>query len=568
MLALSSDWYWESDASGCITLMHDGVESVPGARLNLVGLKLADLGSGQPGRARLRFEERLLQHLDFGPYEFSVHNPHQGQGPDWRWLSLSGQPKKNAFGSFVGYRGIGSDVSARRASQEKLWLLGNQDALTHMPNRERFHRALDQAVTESRRCLQPFALALVDLDDFHAVNAAHGTALGDAFLKQVAQRLQATLHHRDLIARLGGDQFGVLLSGLGEVRTLTLSLQALLQSLEAPLAVDGLPVVARASLGVSLFPSDASDAANLLRNADMALHRAKAAGGGQYALYRAELRQAAQRRSTLMQEMGDAVRARQALELFYQPVLDFARRRVLGCEALLRWQHPRLGQVSIGSYPQVFDNLAVGAQIGRQVLDMALAQLAQWRTQGVVVPKLALNVTAGDFVLGQFADRLVQGLERHQLQPDAIAIEVTEGMLLKRSAQPVLAGLRQLHGLGCEIAFDDFGTGYASLAHLTLPVDRLKIDQSFVHALDGKDGAADQHAAIIQAVVDLARALGKAVTVEGVETEAQLNHLLRMGCTQFQGDYFAKPMAARELPAFLARFQHGTAPSAPAPLLA
>ena len=566
MLALSTDWYWESDREGQVVLLSEGLERAQA--LHLVGQNIATFGIDQAGSARADYERRLQQHVDFGPFEFRLQSPVPGEGPDSQWLSFCGQAKTDADGAFAGYRGIGRDVTARQSQQERVRLLANRDPLTGLPNRAQFHSALNEAVAESRQCQQPFALALIDLDDFHAVNAAHGNAVGDAFLMRVARRLQGVLSPLDQIARLSGDLFGVLLHDAADAKTLTRMLKALMKTLARPVAVEKQLYHASMSMGVTLFPSDASDAANLLRNADITLHRAKATGRGQFALYRPELRRAAQRRSTLMQEIAEAAHNSESLVLHYQPIVDLPQRSVIGFEALLRWLHPRLGLVSIGAFQQVFENLALGAQIGHQVMELALDQLALWRAQGVVVPKVSLNVTAGDFVIGNFPELLARGLAQRAIPAQSIGIEVTEGTLLRRSAMPVHDGLHQLREMGCEIAFDDFGTGFASLTHLKLPLDRLKIDRSFVIGLDGELEEARKNAAIIRAVVELGHGLGKAITVEGVDSQSQLDQLTAMGCTQFQGYFFAKPMPAQEAPGFLASFQPGPAPSAPAPLLA
>ena len=313
-------------------------------------------------------------------------------------------------------------------------------------------------------------------------------------------------------------------------------------------------------MGVTLFPDDATDSATLIKNADIALYRAKAAGRCQYVLFRQELRLAIERQAALIEEVESAIRDG-TLTLQYQPVVDTVSHTVMSFEALLRWQHPTQGLVSVGLYPQVFDNQGLSARIGRLVTEFALSQAAQWLKDGVAFSRVAINVTAADFVLSSLPEALAERMAFHGLKPQHVGVEVTEGMFLGRTAVSVLSGLHQIHQLGCEISFDDFGTGYASLMHLKLPIDRLKIDRSFVTGIENDP----TNAAIVRAIADLSQALGKKVTVEGVETASQVALLQGMGCRFFQGNYFSKPLYAFEVPDFIEQFNQGTS-THPAPL--
>lgn len=558
LLAMSSDWYWEVDQNNRITEVSEGIEQTGLNRLNLVGKQLRDMDINATDPGWTAHWAIIAARQPYRNFEFCVKHPaaQQTNGPPWLWVSLSGEPMVDAAGKFTGYRGVGRDITAHRAAQDHMWTLANLDTLTGLPNRMNFNTALSRAITNAKSLGKPFALALIDLDNFKEVNDTQGHDVGDELLTAVAKRLRAALHPNDLIARLGGDEFGVLIHGEPSTAgnlALTQQLDALMQAIAPPLNVSGQLRRCSLSMGVTLYPTDTTESASLIKNADIALYRAKAAGRGQYVLFRPELKLDVDRQALLVQEIEEAIRTRSLL-LHYQPVVDVEYGAVVSLEALLRWQHPTRGIVSAGIFPQVFDNLGIAAQIGRLVTDMAVAQAAQWLQAKVPFNRVAINVTAADFVVGAFPTVLAERLAHHGVPASAIGVEVTEGMFLGSTAVLVLQGLAVLHSMGIEIAFDDFGTGYASLMHLKLPLDRLKIDRSFVHDMGADTDNARTNGAIVHAVTALGHRLGKRITVEGVETRCQVVLLREMGCTQYQGNYFSKPLGVQDVPAFIAAF--------------
>jgi len=557
LLAMSSDWYWESDTAHRFTLMSEGIDDTGIHRLSIIGKRLWELDV-DPSDVNWAIHQQTLEvKRSFSNFEFRIRNPKAPQ--TWLWLNISGRPTRDASGRFAGYRGVGRDVTARRQSQDKLWELANLDPLTGLPNRMRFNEALNHAVTQAQQLQHPFALAIIDLDNFKEVNDSQGHDVGDELLTAVAKRLSSVLRGNDLIARIGGDEFGVLIHGLGSGTNLTRPLDAMLNAMAEPVLAGAQLQRCSLSMGVTLYPADSTESANLIKNADIALYRAKAAGRGRYVMFHPRLKDDVDSQATLMREIEVAI-VNGSLSLRYQPVVDWVRGEVVSLEALLRWQHPMRGTVSAGLFPQVFDNLGVAAQIGRLVTQMTVRQASAWLQQGVPFHKIAINVTAGDFLLGAFPATLAEQLRIHQLPSTHIGVEVTEGMFLGRTAVTVMNGLEVLHHMGIEISFDDFGTGYASLMHLKLPIDRLKIDRSFVHDIAADTADARTNAAIVHAVTDLGRRLGKHITVEGVETLAQLNMLTQIGCSQFQGNHFSEPLLPHDVPAFIADFnaRHAT----------
>lgn len=550
LLAMSSDWYWECNQDFQFSLVSEGIDRTGINRLGMMGKRLWELEVDAADPVWKRHQTDLKANKAFSDFEFRLRKP--DAPTEWVWLSLSGQPMLDISGRFIGYRGVGRDVTAHRAAQDQMWELANLDALTGLPNRMRFNAALEHAIAEALLTKQPFALAIIDLDNFKEVNDLLGHDVGDELLASVAKRLRQSLRSNDLIARLGGDEFGMLIHDIGAGPTLARPLEAMMNAMTAPMDLAGQLRRVSLSMGVTLFPDDAFDSASLIKNADIALYRAKAAGRGQYVLFRQELRLALERQAQLLAEVEDAIRLG-TLTLQYQPVVDIDTHSVVSFEALLRWQHPTHGLVSVGLYPQVFENQGLSARIGRLVAEFALSQAAQWLHDDVPFARVAINVTAADFVLNAFPENLAERMAHHGLLPQHVGVEVTEGMFLGRTAVSVLSGLHDIHKMGCEISFDDFGTGYASLMHLKLPIDRLKIDRSFVTGIENDP----TNAAIVRAIADLSKALGKKVTVEGVETQAQVELLKSMGCRFFQGNYFSKPLYAFEVPEFIADFNRG-----------
>lgn len=547
LLAMSSDWYWESNAEFQFSLVSEGIDRTGMHRLSMMGRRPWELDIDPHDASWKTHQADLAAHHAFSDFEFRTR---KADAPgEWIWLSLSGQPMLDGQGNFIGYRGVGRDVTVHRSSQDQMWELANLDALTGLPNRMRFNAALEHAIEDALQSKQPFALAIIDLDNFKEVNDLLGHDVGDELLAAVAKRLRQSLRANDLIARLGGDEFGMLIHDIGAGPTLARPLEAMMNAMTAPMDLAGQLRRVSLSMGVTLFPDDAADSASLIKNADIALYRAKAAGRGQYVLFRQELRLALERQAQLLAEVEDAIRLG-TLTLQYQPVVDLETHSVVSFEALLRWQHPTHGLVSVGLYPQVFENQGLSARIGRLVAEFALSQAAQWLRDGVPFSRVAINVTAADFVLNAFPENLAERMAHHDLQPHHVGVEVTEGMFLGRTAVSVLSGLHEIHKIGCEISFDDFGTGYASLMHLKLPIDRLKIDRSFVSGIENDP----TNAAIVHAITDLSKALGKKVTVEGVETRSQVDLLQAMGCRYFQGNYFSKPLYAFEVPEFIEKF--------------
>jgi diguanylate cyclase (GGDEF)-like protein len=486
-----------------------------------------------------------------GDYLYDLRGSHAAATSDpckWFFISPSSEPVYDREGELIGYKCLHRDHAERHTYHEQLWALSNLDALTGLPNRKRFKTTLEEAVRKAAIRQDIFAVVIVDIDNFTAINAAFGQAEGDNVLKLVAQRLTEVLGATDYIGRFDGDEFALILQGVGAAKDLLPRLETLMRSVES--ARENAPFSnITISLGAAIYPVDASESTELISDADIALRRAKDNGRSQYVQFQAEYKKAVDRRASAQRCIDEALN-KETLLLHYQPVVDPVTQRVLSLEALLRWKDPDGKIVSAYHFQEVFDLMTMAARIGKYVTNHAIQQGVEWNREGVEFGKIAINVTSADFVLGDFPSWLSTRLKYYGLDPSQICIEVTEGMFLGSSAESVNKGLLALNAIGTEIAFDDFGTGYASLTHLCLPIDRLKIDRSFVQNIESDPTSV----AIVQAIVQLGDSLNKAITVEGVETEQQAKILLDLGCRQFQGYLYSKALPAEQIPDLISRF--------------
>lgn len=548
LLALSTDWLWEQDAGLRFTRVTGGPEDACAAQALMLGRQRWELDVDLRDDGWTEHRATVEAHQPFRNFEYRLR---VGRARDtWRWYNVSGEPVFDDAGAFAGYRGVSREITTGRTMQDRLWRLANLDTLTGLPNRMMFQERLAQAVQDGHARHQPFALALLDLDNFKEINDTLGHDGGDALLCAVARRINRVLRQSDLVARIGGDEFAIILHGANSVASLLRPLDALRNTMAEPIPVGHEERRCTFSMGLTLFPDDAQDGSDLVKNADIALYRAKAAGRNRVEFFQLDMRSAVQRRVSLCREMELALQQDDLL-MHYQPVVDLAQGRVIGVEALLRWRHATLGLLTPGTFARAFDDPGLAARLGQRVVQLTVAQARRWLDEGLNFGRLAINVVAADFASERFADNLAQVLQAHNVPATCMAVEVTEGMFLGRPASQATAMLQALHGMGVELAFDDFGTGYASLTHLkNLPIDRLKIDRSFITDLTHDEA----DASIVLAIIQLGKSLGKAITAEGVETEQQTTLLRRMGCDVHQGFAHARPMPAAEIAGFVQRF--------------
>ncbi|HLP98840.1 MAG TPA: EAL domain-containing protein [Sideroxyarcus sp.] len=446
-------------------------------------------------------------------------------------------------GKVLRHVGVFSDISHLKAHEAELSRIAHYDALTGIPNRVLLADRMRQAIAQSAREHSMVAVCYLDLDGFKQVNDTMGHDAGDQLLIEVARRIGQTIRGGDTVARLGGDEFVVILLGLERGDECVATLERLLASVAAPVLIKENTVALSTSIGVSLYPLDEEDPDTLLRHADQAMYVAKQSGKNRFHIYDPTLDMRARSRHEFIQAVRQGLERGQ-FELHYQPKIDLRSGHLAGAEALIRWRHPERGLLLPGEFLRPVENTELDIEIGDWVIATALEQVGRWREAGLEV-EVSINISAHHLESRGFADKLRQQLARHPgLPPGCLQIEVLETVALNdvTIVREVIEAGRQF---GVRFALDDFGTGYASLSYLSsLPVDVLKIDQSFVHDMLEDKGAM----AIVQGIVGLAQAFGQQLVAEGIETAAHYRALLELGCRYGQGYHIAHPMPADELP--------------------
>ncbi|MBT9613338.1 MAG: EAL domain-containing protein [Burkholderiales bacterium] len=432
------------------------------------------------------------------------------------------------------------DIRETKAYEARILHQATHDALTGLPNRALFHDLLNRAMIQAQRDECLLAVVFLDLDGFKNINDTLGHDWGDQLLKEIAQRINAAVRRNDVVARQGGDEFTILLQGIQHVDDVLAVSRKILSAVSEPVHLQEMELHVTASLGITIFPLDDTDAEHLLRNADTAMYRAKEAGRNGFQFYTAEMNAQAQERLAIETDLRRAI-AQQEFVLYFQPQVDIASGRIIGAEALLRWNHPDKGMIQPAKFIPVAEESGLIVAIGDWVLRDACRQLRAWQLSGLPPLRIAVNLSARQFREPHLPQRIAGimaecGLENHGV----LEVEITESLLMK-NVEVARDMLKQLFDMGVRISVDDFGTGYSSLSYLQrFSLHALKVDQSFVRDIaTGADGAV-----IAGVIVDLAHKLKLSVIAEGVETLAQLDYLEQIGCDEIQGFYFSRPLPA------------------------
>ncbi len=453
-------------------------------------------------------------------------------------------------GKVIRYVAVFSDISSMKEHEAELDRIAHYDTLTGVPNRRLLADRMNQAIARARRDRKPLAVCYLDLDGFKPINDSFGHEAGDRLLVAITRALQEVLRAGDTIARLGGDEFVLLFNDLAEGSDCFSMLDRVLRGVAQPLTIGDVEISVSASVGVTLYPRDNSDADTLLRHADQAMYRAKEAGKNRYHLFDIEHDRQVKARVESHKRITEAL-ARHEFVMYYQPQVDLVAGRVVGAEALIRWQHPERGLLAPGAFLPGMDDIVLEAALGEWVLDAVLSQAAAWQAAGLKL-RVSANIGASHLQQPGFIDRLLAILRKYPaVQADDLELEILESAAID-DLEGAFHTLAQGVAHGLRFALDDFGTGYSSLSYLRrLPVDTLKIDQSFV-----RDMLVDaQDFGIVESVVRLAEVFKRTVVAEGVETRAQGDRLVELGCRLVQGYGIARPMPAADLPAWVARWQ-------------
>ncbi|WP_282364415.1 phosphodiesterase DibA [Pseudomonas sp. PS01297] len=458
--------------------------------------------------------------------------------PQWQTVRAITDDK----GQLTHYVAVFTDISAIKKSQTDLARLVHHDPLTDLPNRLLFTDRTEQALTSAQRHKTGCALLMIDLDHFKIINDSLGHNVGDLLLKAVSGRLQRVFGKGYTVARLGGDEFAVLIENCSNASRAEVLAQHVLEAMKAAFEVTSHQLFVSASVGISVFPGDALNAEQLLRNADSALFKAKSAGREGYALYTEELTVHALNRIEVASDLRRALE-QQELRVYYQPVHDLKTSRLIGVEALVRWEHPLRGLVPPGEFIPIAERTGLIAEIDAWVLEQACWQMCQWQSAGVHLSFVAVNISSRLFARPELYTLVSTVLTDSGLDPALLELEVTESAVMEDS-EGALEQMHRLRALGLRLAIDDFGTGFSSLLRLKqLPVQKLKIDQGFVAGLpeDNDD------VAIVRAVIALSQSMGLQVHAEGIEQIEQAQFLLDFKCDLGQGYWFGRPVPASEL---------------------
>ncbi|MFN2100141.1 putative bifunctional diguanylate cyclase/phosphodiesterase [Altererythrobacter sp. MF3-039] len=533
-----ADWLWEIDRSRRLRAVSPRFAYALGRDTNdVAGKTLLELISGtqwESGDFSPSLRE-LSDHLD-ARESFSNLMVKVLIDGTAKWWELSGTPVHDERGVFLGFRGVGSDVTAQRESSEKIAYLARYDTLTSLPNRLMLNETLGAVLAKSDKWRSRCAFLMVDLDRFKSINDSLGHLVGDKLLAQVSDRLRSLMDEDDMCGRLGGDEFGVVLRDANDASVVAAKAEKIIERLSEPYRVNNQTLYVGASVGSALGPRDGETVEEILRNADLALYRAKDEGGGSHFAYMPSLHAVAEERRKLEVSLRDAL-PNNEFELHFQPVVDANNEELVSFEALARWQSSEHGPVSPAKFVPIAEDTRLIVPIGQWVLEQACIEANKWPE----ALRIAVNVSPEQLLEPEFSSDVVRALAKSGLAPQRLEIEVTESIFL-RDASIARNALEQVMALGCSVALDDFGTGYSSLGYLRkLQFSTIKIDRTFVQ------GAAQDSAeslAIIRAVVAMADSLGMTTTAEGVETVQEAKLLRELGCTKIQGYYYGRPMSA------------------------
>ena len=531
-------WFWETNNLGTLSYVSQQLaDDFKVEAEALLGRQFTDLLSVDVGSTDSLREERTLGFHLSARFPFSDVIVRAASDEDIHW-SLSGNPVFDDRGRFHGFRGIGTDLTEQRRSEQEISRLAKFDSLTGLPNRALMRQTLDEALRNATNRRKGCTLFLIDLDRFKNVNDTLGHPIGDALLRQVADRLKSVMGDHGQVGRLGGDEFKAVLPGTVETGLLESLARTLIEQVSRPYSIEGHRVVIGASVGIAIGDPGRSSADSLIRDADLALYAAKAAGRGKHCFYEASMHSEASDRQVLENDLRQVL-DRNELWVAYQPIVRAASEEVSGFEALVRWNHPLRGSISPDKFIPLAEECGMIGKIGEYVLRTALAEAAHWPD----TVRIAVNLSPIQFNDPHIVDTIAAVLSDTGVNPARLELEITEGVFLADSDMTD-GTFARLKSLGVRLALDDFGTGYSSLGYLKkAPFDKIKIDQSFVR---GAASTTKRNSAIIRAIVTLAESLGMDTTAEGVETHDDLWLIRELGVSQVQGYIFGKPMPGEE----------------------
>jgi diguanylate cyclase (GGDEF)-like protein/PAS domain S-box-containing protein len=526
-----------TDLRGSITYANENFCKISGySRAELLGRDHRVLNSGTHSKAFFREMYRCIARG--GVWRGELCN--KAKDGSLYWVDTVITPQLDTNGKPIAYMAIRVDITARKRAEAQISYAATHDALTGLLNRAALREQMDRALAHMQQQQQgTLTIHILDLDGFKHVNDTLGHAAGDNLLKELAGRLKSSLRETDIVARLGGDEFAIIQTDTRDQREEAIALAVkTLEIVAKPFVLDGQEVSVGTSIGIALAPANGTDAAELLKKADLALYRVKSEGRNSFSFFEEDLSEKATTRLQLINDMRAAL-SRNEFELHYQPLFDTRTSRLCGMEALVRWRHPLAGLLYPDQFIGIAEETGLMEPLGQWILQKACADAVSWPEN----IKVAVNLSAGQFRSGALFDLILCALVDSGLPPERLELEITESLLLQGKESNVLV-IQQLKNIGITIALDDFGTGYASLSYLLLfPFDKIKIDKSFTQGLLARS----ECVAVVASIFTLARGLGITVTAEGVETDAQLELLRVQGVDYVQGYLFGRPRPLAEL---------------------
>jgi diguanylate cyclase (GGDEF)-like protein/PAS domain S-box-containing protein len=546
LLELSTDGYWEQDVEFRYTKYE--ASGASGERL----VAIAMLGKRRWERAYVNMTpEDWAQHMDllrarrsFRDLELCRLN----ERGEKVWIGVSGEPMFDESGTYTGYRGIAKDITERKLAEERIHYLAHHDALTGLPNRTLFSELLNMAIHQSKRYKRAFAVVYVDLDRFKVINDSLGHEAGDQLLRETSDRLRDALRESDVVARLGGDEFVVLVQEIDDKHQAEIVARKLLSAITRSMTIEGQECRVTASLGLSLYPSDGTEEAALMKNADVAMYKAKQGGKNNFQFYSADLNVHSLERLALENSLRRALE-RQEFVLHYQAKVSLKSRDITGVEALLRWNHPELGMLSPAQFIPMAEETGLIVPIGRWVLNAACREAVKWQEHGLPRVSISVNISARQFSDENLLRDIADALTASRLDPALLELELTESMVMQ-NIDHTMTLLAQIKRMGVRLAIDDFGIGYSSLSNLKrFPIDTLKVDRSFIRDIPGDS----EDKAITEAIVAMGHSLNLTVVAEGVETREQAMFLHEQHCDELQGFLFSKPLPSDQFEALMRR---------------
>jgi len=536
----STDLITKYTPDGICTYVSPAITKVLGFRADeLIGKPVFHLFHPDDLKSKRRFFTKLLD----SPTDESICYRVRRKDDNYIWLETSSKAITHALtGETLEVIAVSRDITERKETEERLLYLANYDSLTGLPNRALFRDRLRHAVARAQRNSTSVALFFIDLDRFKTINDSLGHHAGDQLLRSVSRRLKHFARKGDTIARLGGDEFTIIIEGVKDSEDAAVVAEKIIDLMAPPFKLDGHKIVVPPSIGITLFPNDASDMRSLLKNADTAMYRAKEKGGNCYQFYTSDMNAKAYEYLILESNLRSAM-DRGEFCLHFQPQIDLHTQNIIGIEALLRWEHPEHGLLNPDEFIPFTEETGLIKPIGEWVLKTACIEAMSWQNQGLPPIRVAVNLSMRQFVSRDFVGQVANALEESGLESQYLELEITEGFLAYNVDQAADT-LHALHKLGVQLSIDDFGTGYSSLSYLQkFPLNTLKIDQSFVQDISRNP----ETASIAEAIIAMGQSLKLNVIAEGVETEEQVCFLRGRGCDWVQGFLFSLPLSSSDI---------------------